>query len=66
MSNQDNPSWIQSTDLKIGSVIAIVIALIFAKAMGLIGGSVAESYMKSSNEDCVIQILAENIGDMRA
>ena len=66
MSTQDNPSWMKSIALKIGSVLLIIIAFFFAKAMGLIGGSVAESYMESNNEDRVIQILADNIGDMRA
>ena len=66
MSTQDNPSWMKSIALKIGSVLLIIIAFFFAKAMGFIGGSVAESYMESNNEDRVIQILADNIGDMRA
>ena len=66
MSTQDNPSWIKSIALKIGSVIAIIIVFIFAKSMGFIGAGVAESYMKSNKEDRIIEVLAEKIGDIRA
>lgn len=66
MSNQNNTNWTKSTALKIGSFISIVIIFIFAKAMGLIGGGVAESYMKSNNEDRIIEALTNNIGDIRA
>ena len=66
MSTQDNPSWIKSIALKIGSVIAIIIVFIFAKSMGFIGAGVAESYMKSNKEDRIIEVLADKIGDIRA
>lgn len=66
LNTQDSKRWIKSIALKVGSVILIIVAFIFIKSMGFLGGSVAESYMESNNEDRVIQILSDNIDDIRA
>lgn len=66
MSNQNNNSWIKSIALKIGSVIVVIVTVIFAKTMGLVGGSVAESYVKSKNEEHVSQILSDSLNDIRS